>query len=92
MIATPWHWQFPPIEKPLPLRDQIVSIAGEVKEALDAYDSGEPFERVSEEIMDVIHRAESSLRELEGCDVDFGAVKRSVIEKNDARGYYGVIE
>lgn len=92
MISTPWQWQFPPIAKPEYLRQQIISVAGEVKEALDAYDDGESNERIAEELMDVCHRAETALRELEETGVDLDAVKRGVIEKNDARGYYGVWE
>lgn len=88
-LSTPWQWQFPPIANPLSLRDQIASIADEVNEALEAYDNGEPPERVAEEVMDAYHRAEPALRELENIGVSLDAVKRDVIEKNDARGYYG---
>lgn len=89
MISTPWHWQFPPIAEPLGLRQQIISIAGEVKEAIDAYDDGESDERIAEELMDVCHRAESAIRQLPFDDNQLNAIKRGVIEKNDRRGYYG---
>lgn len=89
MIPAPWEWQFPPIAEPLGLRQQIISISGEVKEALDAYDDGEPCERIAEELMDVCHRAESAIRQLPFDDNQLSAVKRGVIEKNDRRGYYG---
>lgn len=87
-LSTPWAWQFPPIAEPLGLRQQIVSIASEVKESLDAYDDGEPNERIAEELMDVIHRAESAIRLLPLDELQLDAIKRFVVEKNDIRGYY----
>ena len=92
-IATPWHWQFPPIANPLPLGDQIRSIAWEVREAMEAYQNGEPSERVPMELMDVIHRAETALGVIEGVPfkfVDLDGVKRQVVAKNAERGYYGI--
>ncbi|MBR5260198.1 MAG: hypothetical protein IKV48_07005 [Eggerthellaceae bacterium] len=89
MVATPWHWQFPPIAEPLPLEEQIASIIGEVVEALEALQNGEGYERVAEELMDVKHRTESAIRNLPFDDDQLTAIKRGVIEKNDRRGYYG---
>lgn len=43
-------------------------------------------ERVAEELLDTIHAAETALRML---GVEMDEAKRAVIEKNDARGYYG---
>lgn len=88
-LSTPWTWQFPPIAEPLGLRQQIISIAGEVKEALDAYDDGEPNERIAEELVDVLHRAETAIRELPFNELELDRIKRGVVEKNDRRGYYG---
>ena len=91
-VVTPWHWQFPPIAEPLPLAEQIRSIAWEVREAYEAYVNGEGPERVAEELMDVIHRAETALGTIEGVPlrfVDLDGVKRQVVAKNAERGYYG---
>lgn len=91
-VATPWRYNFPPIEHPLPLGDQIRSIAWEVREALEAYQDGEPSERVAEELMDVVHRAETAISTIEGVPfkhVDLDGVKRRVVAKNAERGYYG---
>ena len=88
----PWQWQFPPVSKPLPLLEQIRSITWEVMEAVEAHEEGESPERVAEEIMDAIHRAESALSELKRTeDVDLDQVKQDVIEKNARRGYYGEV-
>lgn len=89
MIPTPWQWQFPPIAEPLPLEEQIASIIGEVVEALDALQNGEGFERTAEELMDAMHRAESAIRKLPFDELELDRIKRGVVEKNDARGYYG---
>lgn len=89
MVATPWHWQFPPIAEPLPLEEQIASIIGEVVEALEALNDGEGYERVAEELMDVIHRTESAISQIPFDDNRLSCIKRGVIEKNDRRGYYG---
>lgn len=94
-VVTPWRWQFPPIENPLPLGEQIRSIAWEVREAMEAYQSGEPSERIAEELMDVIHRAETALGVIEGVPlrfVDLDGVKREVVAKNAERGYYGEVD
>lgn len=38
--------------------------------------------------MDVIHSAETALRLLEAEGMDLDAIKRGVVEKNQARSYY----
>lgn len=80
-----WAYSFPAIAGPPDLADQIQHVRSEVNEACAAYYWGEGEERLAEELMDVIHAAETALRML---DVDMGEVKRDVIEKNYARGYY----
>lgn len=50
---------------------------------------GDGSERIAEELMDTIHAAETALRMLEAEGVDLGEVRRMVIRKNAARGYYG---
>ena len=90
--ATPWRYNFPLIEHPLSLGDQIRSIAWEVREATVAHQNGEELERVAEELMDVVHRAETALAIIEGVPfkhVDLDGVKRKVVAKNAERGYYG---
>lgn len=88
MISTPWQWQFPPIANPPSLSGQLAKIREEFGEVMDAYYNEEPPERIAEELMDLGSAKEQALRLLEECGVDLDAVKRGVIAKNDARGYY----
>lgn len=87
-IATPWTWQFPPIAEPPSLIMQIGRIRGEVREVVSAKLDGEGVERTAEELMDVIHAAETALRLLPLNELQLDAIKRGVVEKNDRRGYY----
>jgi len=89
MIPTPWQWQFPPLENIPSFRVQLSKVHEEFNEVTDAYFSEETPERLAEELMDLNHSVEQALRRLEVIGVDLNAVKRGVIEKNDARGYYG---
>ena len=89
MIPTPWQWQFPPIADLPTFRVQLSKVHEEFNEVMDAYFSEETPERLAEELMDLNHANEQALRKLEAMGVDLDAVKRGVIEKNDARGYYG---
>lgn len=84
---TMWTWSFPPIAEPhARLSRQLAHVMSEVNESYDALEDGESSERIAEELMDVIHAAETALRML-GVDVD--KAWRGVIEKNSKRGYYG---
>lgn len=84
---TMWTWRFPPIAKPhTRLSRQLAHVMIDVNEAYDAFEDGESTECVAEELMNVIHAAETALRML---DVDADEVWRGVIEKNRGRGYYG---
>lgn len=86
-VTTPWTWNFPPIANPpAPISRQLAHVCSEVTEAEDAFRGGESAERVAEELLDTIHAAETALRML---GVEMDEAKRAVIEKNDARGYYG---
>ena len=89
MISTPWQWQFPPLANIPSFRVQLSKVHEEFNEVTDAYFSEETPERIAEELMDLDHSVEQALRKLERIGVDLNAVKRGVIEKNDARGYYG---
>lgn len=89
MISTPWTWQFPPYANPPRLRTQIVHVELEAAEAENALTDEEPPERVAEELMDVIHSAETALRLLPFDEAQLDAIKRGVVEKNQRRGYYG---
>lgn len=87
MIA-PFEYQFPKISNPDGLMSQLVKIETEVNEAVDASANGEGDLRIAEELMDVIHAAETALRMLGFQPFVINAVKAGVIAKNDARGYY----
>lgn len=89
MRATPWEYQYPPIANPPTLGDQLAKVREEFGEVMDAYYNEEPPERLAEELIDLDSAKEQALRRLEEIGVDLNAVKRGVIEKNDARGYYG---
>lgn len=88
MISTPWEWQFPPIAEPPSLLMQIGRIRSEVREVANAKLDGEGNERIAEELMDVIHAAETALRLLPFDELELDRIKRGVVEKNDRRGYY----
>lgn len=92
IVSTPWQWQFPPIAETPSMYGQLVKVRSEIREVANAYVDGETNERLAEELMDADHAIETALRILEAEGVDLDAVKRGVIEKNDARGYYGGAE
>lgn len=87
-LSTPWQWQFPPIAEPEDLPHQILHIKAELLEAAEAC-GAKNIQHTAEELMDVIHAAETALRLLEAEGMDLDAIKRGVIEKNQRRGYYG---
>ena len=92
MKAKPWEYQFPKISNPNGLTNQLVKIETEAAEAVDAYAACEGDVRVAEELMDVIHAAETALRMLGFQPLVVDAIKEGVILKNKARGYYGGAE
>ena len=79
-------YNFPPIKKHEDMAHQLIHVIEESKEAMNAYCDGE-YDLLADELMDVIHCAETALRKIKGLDA--GAARERVIEKNDARGYYG---
>ena len=80
---------FPAIAEPPAFYGQLLKLRGEAYEVMKASAEGEGGERIAEELMDTIHAAETALRMLEAEGVDLGEVRRMVISKNAARGYYG---
>lgn len=85
---APFTYQFPKICNPSGLTSQLVKIESEAAEAVDAYAACEGDLRVAEELMDVIHAAETALRMLGIQPFVLNAVKAGVISKNEERGYY----
>lgn len=71
---------------------QLGRVRSEVIEVIDAKCNHESDERVAEELMDVIHAAETALRLLPFNENELDAIKRGVIEKNKARNYYGGVQ
>lgn len=92
MISIPWQWQFPPIAEPPSLIMQIGHVRSEAMEVVKAKLDHEDNQRIAEELMDVIHAAETALRLLPFDELELDRIKRGVVEKNDARGYYGGAE
>lgn len=89
MITTPFQWQFPPIaEPPTFLCGQLAHVRSEAREAENADFWGEGTERIAEELLDTIHAAETALRMLPLDERQLDVIKRGVVEKNRARGYY----
>lgn len=93
-VPTPWTLNFPPCPQWVPedarMRNlQARKVAEEVVEALHAVDQwgGENVDGYIMELMDVVHAAETALREFPEDVLD--AAKASAIEKNGRRGYYG---
>lgn len=89
MITTPWTWQFPPIAEQPKIYQQLAHVRAEAREAEKAEFYNEGNERIAEELMDVIHAAETALRLLPFDELELDRIKRGVVEKNDRRGYYG---
>lgn len=88
MTSKPWQWQFPPIKKTDSLILQIGHLRSEVNEVVNAKLNRESNERLAEELMDVIHSAETTLRMLPFTDEALDGIKRRIVSKNEARGYY----
>ena len=86
---SPFTYQFPKISNSSGITSQLVKIETEADEAVDAYAACEGDLRVAEELMDVIHSAETALRMLDMSPFVLNAVKAGVISKNEERGYYG---
>ena len=71
------------------LAQQIDHIGGEVDEAILAHISGEGLQRVAEELVDVIHSAETALRIIqEKGGVSVTDIPLQVSSKNHLRDYY----
>lgn len=85
-MSDAWEWRFPPIAEPPGIEYQVIRVALEASEAEGALLSGEGAERLAEELMDVVHAAETALRML---DVDMRAKRDEVVAKNRERGHYG---
>lgn len=89
MTGAGWEYRFPPIADPPGLSQQLLHVLGEAEEAREAHREAGWRERVAEELMDVVHAAETALRMLEKDGADLDGVRRGVIAKNEERGYYG---
>ena len=87
--STPWEYQFPAIAEPEEMSKQLQHVKAEAQEAIEAYYEESAPWTLATELMDVIHAAETALRLLGMHDAMLNGVKRSVIAKNDSRGYYG---
>lgn len=81
--------RFPPIAEPPSLIMQLGRVHSEAHEASGAKLNREGNYRIAEELMDVIHAAETALRLLPFDESELDRIKRGVVEKNDRRGYYG---
>ena len=88
MSDNAWHYNFPH-DTYHGRKDELAQLkhtAGEVVEAMDAinYD----VEDFIEELMDVVHCAETLIRKTGVDDDTLDRIKCDVIIKNDERGYY----
>lgn len=88
MDVDMWQYQFPPYVGGNDLASQIDKIASEVEEVRDAMKENY-MQAVIVELMDIVHAAETALRQLELQSYTLHAAKRDVIRKNLNRGYYG---
>lgn len=87
MARVTWTYQFPEITKTeRTLSEQLEHVRREVREAEEALTKGDR-ESTKEELMDVIHAAETALRMIPG-GMSLHAMKAHVIAKNEERGYY----
>lgn len=90
-----WKYSFPDATPRAEVEDgvggdielQIIRIKSEVNEAHMAF-IREPDFRAAEELMDVIHTAETALRLMDMPIQQLGQIKQAVITKNRERGYY----
>lgn len=85
-----WRWQFPPFKGEIDMNEQLNHIIDEVYEAAERYEAGDELGFMME-LMDVIHAAETAMRQIDLPMGHFSATKRSVVRKNLNRGYYGHI-
>ena len=84
-----FEFRFPAYAMANDIVEEVNQTWDEAEEAVVAFEEGESYERVVEELMDTIHAAESALR-LFANEVDLDKAYAGVIEKNRARGYYEI--
>ena len=84
-----WEYRFPAIAEPEPFGPQLQHVKDEATEAIEAYYEELPPAEVATELMDVIHAAETALRQLKMSDSELASVRMGVVVKNERRGYYG---
>ena len=72
---------------------QCLHVYSEAMEVLKAVERSGDMSALAMELLDVIHSAETALRILEEKHgVNVQSLKKSVIGKNAARGYYGAVD
>ena len=84
-----WEYRFPAIAEPEPFGLQLKHVRDEATEAIEAYYEELTPDEVAMELMDVIHAAETALRQLGMSGSELASVRMGVIVKNERRGYYG---
>lgn len=84
-----WDYRFPAIAEPEPFGLQLKHVRDEATEAIEAYYEELTHDEVAMELMDVIHAAETALRQLGMSDSELASVRMGVVVKNERRGYYG---
>lgn len=89
MALGEYRFNFPEYAKHTDMSRQTAKVLEETCEVFMALCNGEGLARVTEEAMDAAASLEKLLRMLEQQGADLAEVKRQVIEKNRARGYYG---
>lgn len=89
MALGGFRYNFPEYALDTDMSRQTAKVLEEVCEVFMALCNGEGRDRVAEEAMDAAASLEKIFRMLESQGADLSAVKRQVIEKNRARGYYG---
>ena len=86
-----WRYQFPPIIiKPESFSAQLGHIEGELREVRAAHKENDMV-AIVEELMDVIHAAETALRMLDVAPLTLNRTKEKVVAKNLDRNYYGKV-
>ena len=83
-----FQYQFHAIAEPEPFGLKLQNVRVEATEALQAYYEELPPEEVATELMDVIHAAETALRQLGMSESELANVRMGVVVKNERRGYY----
>ena len=84
-----WEYRFPAIAEPEPFGLQLKHVRDEATEAIEAYYEELTPDEVAMELMDVIHAAETALRQLGMSGSELASVRMGVVVKNERRGYYG---